>query len=168
MALNIERELALLQRMSVKELKMKFAEVFGDETRTGNRVWLVRRIAWRLQANAMGGLSERALKRAAELANESDLRMTPPKIRPQPTHDPESMPLTTTHMVQFSDDDRLPLPGAILSREYKGRTVHVRVLPKGFEFDGEMYRSLSAVAKFITGTHCNGFQFFGLSKENER
>ncbi len=57
-------------------------------------------------------------------------------------------------------DSRLPAPGNILSRLYKGRLVHVRVLPKGFEYDGKIFKSLSAVAKVITGSHTSGFLFF--------
>jgi hypothetical protein len=165
MTVNFQRELALLERMSVKELKTKYAEVFGDETRTGNRVWLVRRIAWRIQANTMGGLSERALKRATELSNESDLRTMPPKLRGDMVKDSVGPPTTVTQAVVFSEDNRVPLPGTVLSRQYKGRTIHVRVLQKGFEFEGEVYRSLSAVAKAISGTHCNGFRFFQLEKD---
>jgi len=54
------------------------------------------------------------------------------------------------------------MPGAIITRRYKGRTVEVRVLPRGFEYEGEVYRTLSAVAKQITGAHWNGYYFFGL------
>jgi hypothetical protein len=60
-------------------------------------------------------------------------------------------------------DARLPAPGAATVRPYKGRTLHVLVLPDGFEFEGQRYRSLSAVAKKITGSHVNGFRFLGLS-----
>ena len=55
-----------------------------------------------------------------------------------------------------------PPPGHTLSRLYKGRMLHVRVLTKGLEFEGEMYQSLSAVAKAITGSHTNGYLFFRL------
>jgi len=61
------------------------------------------------------------------------------------------------------------VPGTILSREYKGREVRVLVLEKGFECDGQVYRSLSAVAEAITGSHWNGWLFFGLAgKEDGR
>ncbi len=56
------------------------------------------------------------------------------------------------------------MPGTLLKRKYKGSTVQVRVLPKGFEFDGEIYRSLSGVARKVTGAHWNGFHFFGLRR----
>ena len=49
--LNLAREVAALQRMTVKQLREKYAEVFGETTATGNRTWLVRRVTWRLQAS---------------------------------------------------------------------------------------------------------------------
>jgi hypothetical protein len=72
---NVGKELAALQRMTVKELRTRYAEVFGEATNANNRAWLVKRIAWRLQALAEGDLSERARQRAAELANDADLRL---------------------------------------------------------------------------------------------
>ena len=56
------------------------------------------------------------------------------------------------------------LPGTVITRRYKGQLVQVKVLPKGFEFEGELYKSLSAVAKQITGSHWNGYRFFNLQK----
>ncbi|HIK91494.1 MAG: DUF2924 domain-containing protein [Pirellulaceae bacterium] len=165
MSLNVGKEVAALQRMTVKQLRERYAEVFGDETRTGNKAWLVKRIAWRLQAVAQGGLSERARQRAVELANEADIRMTPPKAKPVTTTSTER---TVTSAVRFACDNRLPLPGTVLTREYKGDTLQLRVLEHGFEYEGEVYRSLSAVAKAITGSHTNGFHFFRLRKGGQR
>jgi hypothetical protein len=54
------------------------------------------------------------------------------------------------------------LPGTVLKREYKGQTIRVTVLTDGFEFEGERYKSLTGVAKAVTGKHWNGFHFFGL------
>jgi hypothetical protein len=62
-------------------------------------------------------------------------------------------------------DPRLPIKATTLVRVYKGNTLQVKVLPNGFEYEGTRYRSLSAVAKKITGSHCNGYLFFGLAKE---
>src|SRR4051794_8152806 len=81
MALNVDREVAGLQRMTVKKLRERYAETFGEMTRSGHKVWLIKRIIWRLQALAEGDLSERARQRAEELANEADLRLSPPKIK---------------------------------------------------------------------------------------
>jgi hypothetical protein len=79
---DVAKELAALPRMSVAQLREKYATVFGETTTTGNRTWLVRRIAWRIQAHAEGDRSERAKARAAELARDADLRITAPRGKP--------------------------------------------------------------------------------------
>ncbi|MDB5308820.1 MAG: putative bacteriophage related protein [Gemmataceae bacterium] len=155
MALNVAKEVAALGRMTVKQLRERYAEVFGEATAGNNRTWLVRRIAWRLQAAAEGDLTERAKARAAELARDADLRLSPPAER--------AAARTATGPVPPESDARLPPPGTILTRPYKGRTIQVRVLADGFEYAGEVYASLSAVAKAVTGSHCNGFLFFRLT-----
>ena len=159
MELNINQEIARLQRMGPKELRVRYAEVFGEATHARNKAWLVRRIAWRLQALAEGGLSERAQKRAEELARDADLRLTPPRTKAEEA----TRPLPATVTAPFGRDLRLPPPGSILVRKYRGQTLQVRVLADGFEFDGQRYSSLSAVAKAITGSHCNGFLFFKIA-----
>lgn len=155
---NVGKELAALQRLTVNELRARYAEVFGEPTNANNRAWLVKRIAWRLQALAEGDLSERARRRAAELANDADLRMNPPKVPPAVPTDER----TTARVLAFKPDDRLPPPGTVLTRRYKGEVLQVKVLPQGFKYEGEVYGSLSAVAKAITGSHCNGYLFFRL------
>jgi hypothetical protein len=160
MHLNVGKEVAALERLTVKELREKYADAFGEDTNANNKAWLVKRIAWRLQANAEGDLPQRARQRAAELANDADLRLSPPKAKPA-SAEPQR---TKTASLRFKLDDRLPLPGTIITRKYKGETLHVKVLPQGFEFEGDVYKSLSAVAKAITGTHCNGYLFFRLNQ----
>jgi hypothetical protein len=157
--LNIEKEVAVMNRMTVNELRERFAIVFGEHTNGRNKQWLIKWIAWRLQANAEGGLSERARQRAREFANEADLRLTAPRnqdvVLPKnhrPTARPDSL------------DPRLPSPGTLLTRQYKGRTLQVEVLRDGFAFEGERYRSLSAIAATVTGSRWNGFLFFGLTQ----
>ena len=84
MDLNVGKEVAAMKRMTVNELRAKYADVFGEETKARHKEWLVRRIAWRMQALAEGDISERARQRAAELANDADLRTTiprPPKVK---------------------------------------------------------------------------------------
>jgi hypothetical protein len=160
MNLNIEKEVAALRRMTVNELRAKYADVFGEETNARHKEWLVRRVIWRMQALAEGDISERARQRAAELANDADLRTTAPKA---PDMAQIAAERTTTAAFRLLPDDRLPMPGTILTRQYRGQTLQVHVLPDGFEFEGEVYKSLSAVAKAITGTHCNGYFFFRLN-----
>ncbi len=164
MHLNVAREVAALRKLSMRELRARYAGAFGETTNANNKAWLVKRIAWRLQANAEGDLSERARRRAAELANDADLRLSPPK----PNADPP--PEARVHIARLpagregGQEDRLPPPGTVIVRKYKGQTLRVTVLAEGFEFEGERYKSLSAVAKAITGQHCNGFLFFRLTK----
>lgn len=161
MSRDVERELAELENMSVGELHERYADIFGEPSRSRHRRYLIRRIAWRLQASAEGGLTERALQRAAELANDADVRVTPPRhgAKPLAVHPPGD---AAAVRVPVTTDPRLPAPGTAITRKYKGRTINVTVLPDGFEYDGQRYRSLSAIAKTITGSHMNGFRFFRL------
>ena len=115
-----------------------------------------------MQALAEGDLSERARQRAAELANDADLRLSPPKAKRGSMHRVERC--DGRPAFRAKGDDRLPLPGTILHAQYKGQTLQVKVLPHGFEYEGEVYKSLSAVAKAITGQHCNGYLFFRLER----
>ena len=154
MELNIVSEMATLQRLSVGQLRQRFAELFGEATAATNKTWLVKRLLWRLQALAEGDLSERARRRAAELARDADLRLNPPRAKT--TTAAPSEPVSVSTPV----DPRLPPPGAILTRLYKGQLLQVQVLTDGFAYAGRVYPSLSAVAKAVTGSHTNGFHFF--------
>src|SRR5260370_17934980 len=81
MELNVPTEVAALQRLGPKGLRARYAEVFGEATAANNKTWLIRRIAWRLQARAEGDLSERARRRAEELADDAALRLSPPRAK---------------------------------------------------------------------------------------
>ena len=152
MALNVTKEVAAMKRMTVDQLRARYAEVFGEPTNGRHKQWLIKRIAWRMQANAEGDLSERARRKAAELANDADLRVTVPK----------TVKLPDTR--RKTRGNRLPLPGTVITRDYKGELLQVKVLADGFEHEGEEYKSLTGVAKAITGTHTNGYLFFRLGK----
>ncbi len=155
--MDVHNEVAALQRQTSSQLKARYAQVFGEEARSGNKPWLIRRIAWRLQANREGDLSERARQRARELANDADLRFRPPK-KDRPT------PGANGHQNDgFRHDPRLPMDGCI-TRVYKGEQLLVQVTDRGFEYQNQIYKSLSAVAKAITGSHTNGYLFFRLGK----
>jgi Protein of unknown function (DUF2924) len=161
---TIVREVALLKQMGVAELQAKYAELFHESCRVNNKAWLVKRLAWRIQALAEGDLSERARQRANEIANDADLRLAPPRTRKATESAPGA---TTADCISIPKDDRVPQPGTVLTRVYKGQELHALVLPKGFEFAGQIFKSLSAVAKTITGSHCNGVLFFNLVKNGE-
>jgi hypothetical protein len=163
----MRKEIDELSRMTVGQLRQKYLGVFGEESRSNHKQFLFRRIAWRIQALAEGGLSERARRRALEIANDADLRIRVPKAKfgSDVTLDPE---LSVSRKVASALDPRLPPPGTYLEREYKGRLVIAKVLVDGFEFDGEIYRSLSAIAHEATGTKWNGFLFFNLTSTEEK
>jgi hypothetical protein len=151
----LQRHVEILKGLSLAHLRERYVEIFGERLRTGNKAWIIKRLAWRLQALAEGGLSERARQRATELAHEANIRVSLPyKRSAKPAQEQPSQ----------RTDPRLPPPGSVLARFYKGSTIQVRVLLHGFEFDGTVYPSLSAAAKAITGDHCNGFLFFRLGQ----
>jgi hypothetical protein len=157
-------EIEKLRRMGLPAMRARYREVFGEETRCQHREHLFRRIAWRLQALSEGDLTERARERAAELARDADLRL----IAPRGFFMVEGAPVRTTHGAGDRPTDcRLPLPGTLLSRKWKGRTILVEVLADGFRFEDRVYSSLSAVAVAITGTRWNGLAFFGLTGKQQ-
>lgn len=151
MAESIVVQIAALKQLTVGQLRVRYAEVFGEESKSRNKAWLFKRIAWRIQELKEGGISERAKKRAQELARDADLRLRPPKGQ-------SSEPAPE----QPKRDPRLPAPGSELKREVDGKEHVVKVLADGFSYAGKHYGSLSAIAREITGTRWNGFLFFGL------
>ena len=155
----IWREIDGLRQQTVGQLKVKYRAVFGQESRSNHKQFLLRRIAWRLQANAEGGLSERARLRAAALAEEADLRIRAPESFLRELANPGG---------KKPRDSRLPAPGQMLSREFRGQTVSVEVLKTGFRCQERVYESLSAVARHVTGVQWNGFSFFGLGGRSEQ
>ena len=163
MTADIQRQIQELDRRTVGELRRRYSELFGEESRSSNRRHLIKRIAWRIQAQAEGGLSERARRRAEELVDECGLRLSRPQGAGEPA---EGSP--TTVCGSRSRDRRLPSPGTVLVRKYKGQVLQVTVLEKGFLHEGETYRSLSAVARAITGSRWSGHVFFGLAPRRRR
>lgn len=101
------------------QLAGRYEAVFKEPCRSRNKQYLLRRIAWRLQANDEGGLSPAALERAARLAAGADVRLTAPRTE-------AAAPVTKSEPRTFKYwDPRLPPPKTLLEREYKGRTFHV-------------------------------------------
>jgi Protein of unknown function (DUF2924) len=158
--LNLTHELAALRRLTPRELCARYAEAFGEQPSTKNRGWLLKRLAWRLQSLAEGDLSQRPRQRAAELANDANLRTTSPRTARADPAPARAAAAVAPPPPRPPADSRLPAPGTVLTRKYKGALLQVRVLPNGFEYNGLAYKSLSAVAHAITGAHCNGFLLF--------
>lgn len=134
-------QLAALQRMSVNELKVKWQELFATGAPNNSRSFLEVRIAGRLQELTYGGLSRETRRALDVLADEIECKV---------------------ERKRMADDGRNPSPGTKLIREWDGAEHTVTVLGDGYAWEGRKYRSLSAVAKAITGTNWNGFRFFGL------
>ena len=156
---QIREQIEGLRHMTVGQLKDKYRETFGEASRSGHKQFLFRRIAWRLQANAWGGLSERARRRALEIANDADLRIRAPKNFLKEELDPRR---TSETRAEPTQDPRLPISGTMLVRRYRGKDIVVRVREDGFEHSGQVHRSLSSAVRAATGTPWNGFTFFGL------
>ena len=156
------REIDGLRYQSVGQLRGKYLEVFGQESRSNHKQFLMRRIAWRLQANAEGDLTERARQRALALAQETELRIRAPESFLR------ELSGATGKWRGDPRDRRLPRPGTWLTRQFQGQSIAVEVLEQGFRYQERVYKSLSAVARHVTGTQWNGFMFFGLEGSAER
>jgi hypothetical protein len=161
---DIETDLGLLRRMSIAHLQALHRELFGDESPVSNAGHLRRKLAWHLQARKHGGLPESARQHALVIARDSELRV---RIGDNVARRRKGIPLdrAATTAIAPDHDARLPLPGSLLMKDFKNRTIVVRVLDNGFEYDGRRFSSLSAIAHEITGTKWNGYLFFGIAKE---
>jgi DUF2924 family protein len=158
---TVKEQIEDLRKRKTKELRALYEELFGEESRSSNQAHLFRRIAWRLQAQAEGDLSERARKRAEEIAKDADLRLRAPR----PFWQKEGSPGSTVPAPGERRDARLPPAGTVLTRTHEGKKVEVTVRESSFEYKGKRYRSLSLIAQRVTGTRWNGYSFFGLKKE---
>ncbi len=146
--------LEALAGKSARELAERYETVFGEPPRSKNRRYLAKRVAWGLQSSFYGEtLSEAARQRAREIARLSDIRLTAPE--------PKSKRVVRAP-VNGQPVPTIPPPGTLLTRAYRGEEVRVLILNDGFEWNGATYRSLSAIAKAVTGTHCSGPRWFGL------
>ena len=150
-----------LRQLTTAQLQVKYRELFGRASHSNHKGYLFRRVAWRLQSLAEGGLSERARQYAREIAEDADLRLCAPKnlVGAQPA----IQVATASRQV----DPRLPAPGTQLIKRYKKETITVTVLEDGFQHGERVYKSLSAIARKVTGTQWNGFSFFGLASRKE-
>jgi len=156
---NITQQLSELATLPSRALAEKYLAVMGEPTRSNNRAWMLRTIAWRLQEQADVGLSERAQARITELGDELPVawRMRQAPLAPEIA---ALAPLGPSEEVPAARDPRLPPAGTVITRSHGGVDHQVVVHEVGFEYRGRSYKSLSQVAKAITGTTWNGFHFF--------
>jgi hypothetical protein len=145
-----------LKDASVEELQRQYEEIFGGQEATSdNKVYLIRRIAYRLQELEYGGLSEKAQKRLNELIALHD-PVNNKAMRPEISME------TDARKKNVGRDRRLPIPGSVIVKEYRGKHIEAKVLEKGFEYNGKIYKTLTAIAEEVTGAHWNGYLFFNL------
>jgi hypothetical protein len=149
-----------LRSLTLAGLQNRYREMFGDKARCSHKQFLLRRIAWKLQAAVEGELSERARRRAAGIVDDADIRTRAPENIPPP---PSPVARSALQSFGYRRDSRLPPPGTLLARRFQGSDVVVKVLEEGFEYQAQRYRSLSAIAREVTGTRWNGLLFFGLT-----
>ncbi|NOJ81080.1 DUF2924 domain-containing protein [Myxococcus xanthus] len=167
---DVPQQLAALASMSVPDLAAKYLELYGEPTRSRNRDYLKKRLAFRIQELAEGGLSTRAVARISELGDKLPERWRmrqveeakPPAPPPPSTSDVRAAAADARAPAADGRDARLPPPGTVLTRVFKGTQHRVMVREDGIEYEGQLHRSLSSVAKLITGTAWNGYSFFGL------
>jgi len=138
---DVLRRLATLQTAPTTDLKQQWRELFGKEPPPFNRPYLQSRLAYRIQELAYGGLKPETVARLQALG--------------------EKLDGGNIVLRRVRADDR-PIAGTRLVREYQGVEHVVTVRQDGFDYEGRPYRSLSAIARAITGTRWNGWTFFGL------
>lgn len=136
---SIAAQVAALQKMSLPELRQRWLDVFGEETRQRHRDYLWKRLAKKIQQDQLPG---------------------EPGVPDRPRKPVKNSTPTRTPTI--------PPPGTVLTRRYQDREIAVTVLAEGFEFDGKMYRSLSGVARAATGTVWSGPLFFGLKRRGRK
>jgi hypothetical protein len=147
MSESVLAQLAALKSAPVADLKRKWRDLFEREPPPYNRRFLESRLAYRIQELTYGGLSEEALERLDAIADELEGK--------------------TAKRRRDSAVSR-PIMGTRLIREWQGKEHCVTVRRDDFEYMGRPYKSLSAVARHITGTNWNGLVFFGLKNQGGR
>ena len=154
---ELDQHIDQLRQMTTAQLQLKYRELFGQPSHSNHKDYLFRRVAWRMQALAEGTLSERALEYARDIAADADLRLCAPKKAI------ETEPAIRVANASRQLDPRVPAPGTQLIKRYKDETLTVTVLEDGYQYGDRVYKSLSAIARQVTGTQWNGYSFFALS-----
>lgn len=152
----INAKIEALKNKTIPELQKEFEALFdGQKASSDNKVYLIRRIAYRLQELEYGGLSEKAQNRLKELIGLYD-PVNNKTIRPKVSVE------TQTRTKTRGRDMRLPIPGTIITKDYRGKKYQVKILENGFEYENKVYKHLTTIAEKITGAHWNGYNFFNL------
>jgi len=145
-------EIMELKEKSLGGLKAKYEELFpGQKAPSNNKVFLWRKIAYRIQELEHGNISTETQSKIQHLIQQLD-----------PINNKALRPDNVIDKQPKIRDKRLPIPGTVIIKEYKGVKLEVKVLESGFEYTNKAYKSLSAIAKEVTGAHWNGYLFFNL------
>jgi hypothetical protein len=144
---SVIARVAALKTTPTLELKTTWRELFGTEPPPYNRRFLESRLAYRIQELAYGGLKRETIQRLEAIADNLD---------------------AGDHVRRRRPANAPPIAGTRLIREWQGVEYAVTVLRDGFDYQGRKYRSLSAVARAITGTRWNGWIFWGLKNQRRR
>ena len=160
---SIPTQITRLKAMTVGQLRVEWERLYGEPTRSRNRTFLWRRLAWRIQELQTGGLPDATKERIIELAPAAFVRSEVPPTFLRTLGESSTPPGSNTRR-----DPRLPSPGSTIVREYRSQSLRLLVLDDGFELDGVHYDSLSEAARVVTGQRWNGPLFWGLSKRNRK
>jgi hypothetical protein len=142
---SVAEEIADLRALGVPELVERYIELHGRLPHCEQPTWLFRKCAWRLQEIRLGGLSETARARLEQLIAEIDLDLGAERKQIKPARNGATL-------------------GTTVARIWKGREIRATSVEGGWEHEGVVYRSLSAIATAVTGSHWNGKLFFGLTR----
>ncbi|MCX5698988.1 MAG: DUF2924 domain-containing protein [Candidatus Omnitrophica bacterium] len=150
---TLSTQIEALKETPINELQKQYKELFKGEAITAlQATYLQRKIAYKLQELECGGLSAKAKQRLETLIQEYE-PINNKALRPDKPVINQSAPVK---------DRRLPIPGTIITKKYKGTSYQIKVLEKGFEYKEKIYKSLTAVAQEMSGAHWNGYLFFNL------
>ena len=146
---SVLRQLATLETMTMAQLHEKWRDLYGGEPPQYKRQFLLKRLAYRIQELFYGGLSAAAKTHLKQVAENDPVARVDGRVTDSPPGQADI------------------LAGTRFVRIWKDRRYEVLAHENGFEYDGRIFRSLSAVAREITGTRWNGKLFFGLKKSND-
>lgn len=148
---EIAQRIGGLRGAPLRALQEAYIAYFPGKKVSNNRTYLWRRVAYRLQELECGELSAKAKAKLNALMSRYD-----------PVNNSLLRPQASISGHTSKRDRRLPLPGTIITKDYKNMKIQVKALDKGFEYNGKVYKSLTAIAKEVTKCHWNGFLFFNL------
>lgn len=147
---SIESVILELGSMKLSELRERYEMLYGEPCFSKHKPFIIKRIVWKLQSQRENlALSPEVRQRAEQLVQGAEARLTGPVGAEN-----RSKTLSCAFSAPTLE------PGGVIRKNYKGRDIAVQITDGGFIYDGNAYRSLSAIAKLITGTHVNGRAFF--------